>query len=106
MNRNLSQTIREAREKRGISQKKLAEEAGTSQTVVSFAETGNQPVSRNALTKILTSLDMNPGDLPETETRAPEQTGQRAPNRAERRRAEARRLQPPPSRGGQEAEQT
>jgi transcriptional regulator with XRE-family HTH domain len=88
MNIDLSQTIREARGKRGISQQKLAEESGTSQTAVSFAETGSRPVSRNALTKILTFLDMNPGNLPETETRTQEQTGQRRPNRAERRRAE------------------
>ena len=97
MNRNLSQTIREAREKRGISQKKLAEEARTSQTVVSFAETGKQPVSRSALTKILTSLDIDPGDLPETETKPEEQTGQRPPNRGERRQAERAASNPRPA---------
>lgn len=96
--KKLSRTIREERQRRGLSQVKLADAAGMTGAVVSWSETGNRPVSQNALRKILTALELDPEEFTETEADEGEAAGDRTPTRAERRRSQRAAGKPEASR--------
>ena len=96
--RTLSQAIREERTKRGLSQRQVANSIGVSATLISWAETGNQPVSREVLRQILQTLELNPNDFQELGEENEIQAPQQRENRS------ARRPRPKPDEPGDQDE--
>ena len=73
--RTMQQAIREERTRRGMSQRQLANAVGVSTPLVSWAETGTQPVSLQVKKRILEALELDPRDFPE----AQEPSGEESP---------------------------
>lgn len=64
----LAERLREEREKRHISQIDLALEAGLSQNIVAFIETGKRSPNVLTILKICNALEISPATLFESET--------------------------------------
>ena len=82
MDPKLSQAIREERLRQGLSKRQLANSVGVSPPLISWSETGNEPVSQNIIRRILHTLNINPEDFPEladTSTGAPEPSAPATP---------------------------
>ena len=80
--RTLQQAIREERTRRGLSQRQLANAVGVSTALVSWSETGSQPVSMQVHRRILEALELDPNHFPELreegETQEPKPRGETA----------------------------
>jgi transcriptional regulator with XRE-family HTH domain len=59
----LGDAIREAREKRGLSQERLAFEAGLDRTFISSIEAGRRNITFASLLKVTKALDLKPAEL-------------------------------------------
>jgi transcriptional regulator with XRE-family HTH domain len=59
----LGQTIREARTERGLSQERLALEAGLDRTFISSIEAGRRNITFASLLKVSQALDVKPAEL-------------------------------------------
>ena len=59
INKRIGQRIHHARRRRGLTQKELAEQAGTSFAVISRLEMGHQSVSAERLAAIARVLDLS-----------------------------------------------
>lgn len=66
--KHLAARLREEREKRHISQIDLALDAGLSQNIVAFIETGKRSPNVLTILKICNALEISPATLFETET--------------------------------------
>ncbi len=64
----LAERLREEREKRHISQIDLALDAGLSQNIVAFIETGKRSPNVLTILKICNALEISPATLFESET--------------------------------------
>jgi len=59
----LGQTLREAREKRGLSQERLALEADLDRTFISSIEAGRRNITFASLLKVARALDLKPTEI-------------------------------------------
>jgi transcriptional regulator with XRE-family HTH domain len=59
----LGDAIREARKKRGLSQERLALEAGLDRTFISSIEAGRRNITFASLLKVTSALDIKPAEL-------------------------------------------
>ena len=84
MESKLPELIRRERTRQGLSQRTLAKAIGMSPPIISWAETGKEPISRSAMTKIVSTLGLNPEDYPELQpdSEATPRAARRKPRKA------------------------